>query len=52
MNVLIHWIPTFAAAAILTVAAFILDASIRRDERRIDRGLGARGSGLGNPPNP
>ena len=34
MNVLAHWIPTFVGTIILIVAAFLLDLSIRRDERK------------------
>jgi len=29
MDVMLHWIPTFAAALILAIAAFVLDWRIR-----------------------
>jgi hypothetical protein len=33
MAVLLHWIPTFAAALILAIAAFLLDWRIRLERR-------------------
>ena len=34
MRYLVHWVPTFIAGFILLIAGLLLDASIRRDERR------------------
>ena len=34
MSFFLQWLPTLIVGAILLVAAFLLDASIRRDERR------------------
>ena len=34
MRYLLHWVPTFIAMFLLIVAGFLVDASIRRDERR------------------
>ena len=33
MDVLIHWIPTLAAALVLTIAGFVLDWRIRAERR-------------------
>ena len=33
MDLLLHWIPTLAAALVLTVAAFVLDWRIRAERR-------------------
>jgi len=39
MPVLIHWIPTLAAALVLTIAGFVLDWRIRAERRvRVARG--------------
>jgi hypothetical protein len=34
MSFFLHWLPSLIAAAVLLVAALLLDLSIRRDERR------------------
>jgi len=34
MSFFIQWLPTLIATAILAVAAFLVDPSIRRDKRR------------------
>ena len=39
MSVLVHWIPTFAGAFVLLIAALVLDWRIRVE----DRARGARG---------
>ncbi len=33
MDVLLHWIPSFAAALVLAIAAFLLDWRIRLERR-------------------
>ncbi len=34
MSFFLQWVPTLSVAAVLVVAAFLLELSIRRDERR------------------